>query len=239
MVPLFFPEAQNKNISRPSNFILDQNYFELFGSIKVPKLIWQTLQRFDIWVEPVIISEWTALIQKYARNRNINLTKSTIASAMVWEEQSRDHKVVKERARLLMDHSDLRCVWTEKKLSKDDLDIDHCLPWSVWPCSNLWNLMPTHRSVNQYQKRNLLPSDELLQKSQEKIIAWWEMAYTKARNSLSNQFWIEAQSSLPSLNPEESKLSDIFDALCLRQKQLKFDQQVPEWGGPISSKSHF
>ena len=55
-----------------------------------------------------------------------------------------------------MDQTELRCIWTEKKLNQDDLDIDHCLPWSVWPCSNLWNLMPTHRTVNQKQKKDLL-----------------------------------------------------------------------------------
>ena len=53
-------------------------------------------------------------------------------------------------------------------------------------------------------------------------------------NSLSSRFWIEAQSSLPSLNPQKYELSDVFDALCIRQKQLKFDQQVPEWHGPKS-----
>ena len=230
-----FPVKRINNSLKSNSFILDQQYFESFGSIKIPSLIWQTLQRFNVWVEPVIISEWTSLIQKYAKNRNINLTKSTIANAMVWEEQNRDLGVAHERAKLLLDKNDLRCIWTEKKLNHDDLNIDHCLPWSVWPCGNLWNLMPTHRTVNQHQKRDLLPSEKLLQKSQENIINWWETAYLDVPNSISDQFWIEAHSSLPILDLEQLELTDVFDALCLRQKQLKFDQQVPEWHGPISS----
>ena len=226
-----FPVSRSRSEGQPSDFLLDQKYFESFGYIKIPSLIWQTLLRFDVWVEPVIIAEWTSMIQNYARNRNINLTKSTIASAMIWEDQDRDIKVVQERAKFLLDKNELRCIWTDRKLKQEDLDIDHCLPWSIWPCGNLWNLMPSHRTVNQIQKRNLLPSDEVLQKSQENIINWWETAYTGATKSLSDQFWIEAQSSLPILNLEEPKLSDVFDALCLRQKQLKFDQQVPEWNG--------
>ncbi len=232
---VIFPNDRISNRDRPNNIILDQQYFESFGNIKIPSLIWQTLQRFDVWVEPVIISEWTSLIQKYARNRNINLTNSTIASAMVWEEQTRDLGAAHERAKLLLDKNELRCIWTEKKLNHDDLDIDHCLPWSIWPCGNLWNLMPSHRTVNQHQKRDLLPSEKLLQKSQKNIINWWETAYIDVPNSLSDQFWIEAQSSLPFLSLERFELTDVFDALCLRQKQLKFDQQVPEWNGPTSS----
>ena len=229
-----FPTTRVKNRTQPNSFLLDQHYFESFGSIKIPIHIWQTIQRFDIWVEPIIISEWTTLIQNYAKNRNITLNHSTITSAMIWEEQSRDLSVVKERARLLMVQNELRCIWTEKKLNQDDLDIDHCLPWSVWPCSNLWNLMPSQRTINQKQKKDLLPSGKLLQESQENIIKWWELAYANTTNSLSSQFWIEAQSSLPSLNPQKYELSDVFDALCIRQKRLKFDQQVPEWHGPKS-----
>ena len=163
-----FPTTKGKKRFRPKSFILDQQYFASFGSIKIPIHIWQTFQRFDIWVEPIIISEWTTLIQSYARNRNINLTHSTISSAMVWEEYSRDLSLVKERARHLMDQTELRCIWTEKKLNQDDLDIDHCLPWSVWPCSNLWNLMPTHRTVNQNQKKDLLPSGTSCYKNPKK-----------------------------------------------------------------------
>ena len=176
---VIFPTTKKRTRIQSSGFLLDRPYFESFGSIKIPIHIWQTIQRFDIWVEPIIISEWTTLIQSYARNRNINLTHSTISSAMIWEEQSRDLSLVKERARHLMDQTELRCIWTEKKLNQNDLDIDHCLPWSVWPCSNLWNLMPSLRSINQNEKKGLLPSGKLLQESQENIIKWWELAYVK------------------------------------------------------------
>jgi tripartite-type tricarboxylate transporter receptor subunit TctC len=35
------------------------------------------------------------------------------------------------------------------------LDIDHCLPWSAWPCGDLWNLLPASPRVNQHLKRDL------------------------------------------------------------------------------------
>ena len=39
----------------------------------------------------------------------------------------------------------LRCVWTGQPLNRTTLDIDHMFPWTAWPCSDLWNLLPAHR----------------------------------------------------------------------------------------------
>jgi len=47
-------------------------------------------------------------------------------------------------------------VWTGESLTERNLDIDHCMPWSAWPCEDLWNLMPVDRSVNQRLKRHRL-----------------------------------------------------------------------------------
>jgi len=56
------------------------------------------------------------------------------------------------------------------------LDIDHCLPWSAWPCGDLWNLLPASPRVNQHLKRDRLPSASALAGARENIIAWWENA---------------------------------------------------------------
>ncbi len=42
----------------------------------------------------------------------------------------------------LLDGGVLRCVWS------DTLAMDQCLPFAVWPCDDLWNLLPVHREVN-------------------------------------------------------------------------------------------
>lgn len=91
--------------------------------------------------------------------------------------------------------------------------------------------MPTHRNVNQNQKRARLPSDVILRSVQDRILDWWGGAYTNASTLVNEQFWIEAQSSLPGAWAGERCLPDIFDALCLQRMRLKHDQQVPEWSG--------
>ena len=71
----------------------------------------------------------------------------------------------------------LRCVWSDQPLNPNTLDIDHMFPWTVWPCGNLWNLLPAHRRVNQRLKRDRLPSASTMSRGEARIMGWWEQAY--------------------------------------------------------------
>ena len=72
---------------------------------------------------------------------------------MTWSEPARDVSTARAQAERLLAAGRLHCVWSGKRLSTNNLDIDHCFPWTVWPCGDLWNLMPSHRQVNQREKR--------------------------------------------------------------------------------------
>ena len=89
--------------------------------------------------------------------------------------------------------------------------------------------MPAHRTVNQRQKRALLPTDRLLQSARDRVLNWWESAYVKDLPIVSERFWLEATSSLPTVDVDEKRLDDVFDAVCFQRIRLKDDQQVPEW----------
>ncbi|WP_365973950.1 hypothetical protein [Sphingomonas sp.] len=77
------------------------------------------------------------------------------------------------------------------------LDIDHCLPWSAWPCGDLWNLMPANRRVNQHQKRDRLPSQPMLAQSRSRILGWWDAAWSH-NEALHVRFLREAAAALRS-----------------------------------------
>jgi hypothetical protein len=110
------------------------------------------------------------------------------------------------------------------------LDIDHMFPWTAWPCSDLWNLLPTHREVNQRLKRDRLPSATRLFRAEGRIVGWWEQAYLgRAESHLPEQFLQEARASLPTFSTDAA--GDIFASVCLQRIRLRHDQQVPEWEG--------
>ena len=226
-----FPVRRVGRMVRPPGVRLDQAYLFSFGELLVPRHLWKALQRFDVWIEPALVAEWSRLIRLYASRQGIEVDTAELAAAMTWDEPARDARLARERALQLAVDSNLRCVWTGRSLDSRSLDIDHCLPWTAWPCNDLWNLMPAHRSVNQREKRARLPAGAILRTSQERVMEWWETAYVKWLPPISNRFWIEARSSLPGANIPDGDLGDVFEALCFQRIRLKDNQQVPEWFG--------
>ena len=157
------------------------------------------------------------------------VAEETFYLATRWSDPERDVRVARELALDLLKRDRLFCVWTGKKLKEDSLDIDHCFPWSAWPCGDLWNLLPALRSVNQNQKSDRLPSAERLAEAREIIVDWWTAGYTNNANALiGDRFRTEATASLPGILKAPSP-ETIFDGMEFQRLRLHHDQQVPEW----------
>jgi hypothetical protein len=98
--------------------------------------------------------------------------------------------------------------------------------------------MPADRTVNQRQKRNMLPSVELLRSAKERIKDWWTAGYFDSGDDrLKGRFMIEARASLPGADREETPLDELIDAMELLQVRLHLDQQVRVWD-PASDAAH-
>ena len=199
------------------------------------------MRRFAAWVEPALIAEWIRLMRGYAAGQNRILDEGALAAAMTWLEPSRGVALPRERAlQMIGTGPGLRCVWSGRRLDAATLDIDHCLPWSAWPCGDLWNLLPAHRTVNQREKRDRLPVDGRLRAAGAAIQAWWRDAYLADGNAvLPRRFGDEARASLPGLT-EPSLMPtpiEVFEALQIQRLRLRHDQQVPEWALPVPAGS--
>ena len=218
--------------SRPVDIRIDEIFLSSFGTMRVPAHLWVAIQRFSAWIEPAILAEWIRVTQRYAATQERALDEARLAAAMTWSDPSRDVRIPRERAEQLLTARRLHCVWSGKRLSAANLDIDHCFPWTVWPCGDLWNLMPAHRTVNQREKRDRLPADPLLRTAQERILDWWNAAYREnPDHPLAERFALEASVSLPGVVPSDADLDSYYSALNLQRLRLKQNQQVPEWSG--------
>jgi hypothetical protein len=171
-------------------------------------------------------------MQGYAATQGRTVEAGAVAAAMTWSDPVRDVALPRTRALALMEGgAAVHCVWSGKRLAPDTLDVDHCLPWSAWPCGDLWNLMPAHRRVNQHSKRERLPSAEALQQAGPAIADWWEAAYLRPEDQvLPVRFASEARASLPGLTGADSVNGDeVQVAMALQRTRLRQDQGVPEW----------
>ncbi len=138
--------------------------------------------------------------------------------------------LAREIALQIMVRQPLVCVWSGKALKPDLMDVDHCFPWTAWPCDDLWNLMPAHRSINQHEKSAKLPSAARLGQARERILNWWSDGYFSGGNrEIRKRFVTEAQVSLPTVS-SDPELDHVFEGVELQRLRIHYDQQVPEWG---------
>ncbi len=231
-----FPVARARRVPPPAQIVVDGPYLRAFGLLRVPGHLWRAMQRLAVWIEPALSAEWKRLMIDYAERQDRRLAPEIIDRAMLWSEPAREVGLARSQAGRLLGTGALYCVWSGRSLAADTLDIDHCFPWSAWPCDDLWNLMPAHREVNQRQKRDRLPAAGLLRAAQDRIQAWWESGYLKTGEALAARFQIEARASLPVLGTDAgaaaATLDDVFDALALQQVRLRADQGLALWDTP-------
>jgi hypothetical protein len=129
-----------------ASLVLDGAYLASFGEMRVPRDMWRALQRFAVWVEPALITEWMQLMRDYAKGQGRVLDEGRLTSALTWADPAREVSLPRSIAlRMLEQGRPVHCVWTGQRLRANTLDIDHCLPWTAWPCGALWNLLPAHQ----------------------------------------------------------------------------------------------
>lgn len=213
-----------------SDIQVDRIYLSSFGEVEIPVDLWRAMQRFDAWIEPALMAEWVRVMKTYLLGQRRAIDEGLFGKSMAWSAPDRDVKFVRQHVEARMAAGDvIYCVWTERKLEPKSLDIDHCFPWSAWPCNDLWNLLPSSRAVNQNQKRDRLPGSERLLKAEGRIMEWWRSAYFMSEEGIARErFLCEAHASLPGLDVSPT-LNAVFDAVCLQRIRLKHDQQIPEW----------
>ena len=204
---------------------IDEAYLRSFGELSVPAHLWRALSRFDVWIEPALISEWIQLMEGYAGTQERKLDAAEIARAMRWHDPERDVSLARRRVEQLMQSGKIHCIWSGQLL-RDKFEIDHCLPWAVWPCGDLWNLFPSSRRMNQH-KKDKLPSYNTMRQRSDRIMEWWDSAWT-GNSIFADQFRTEAKASLPIAAPSPD-LKEVFDGLQRRRFALHADHQVAEW----------
>jgi protein-L-isoaspartate O-methyltransferase len=207
--------------------VLDLEMLRGWGLLEVPGHLWRAMSRFGPWIEPMLVAEWSRLTRAYAERMGLAIAPGAAEGALRWTEPARTTSLGRDVAQRLLERGQpIECVWTGRSLKANTFDIDHCLPWSVWPCGDLWNLMPAHTRVNQHEKRDRLPSATAMANARDRIIGWWDAAYLDDE-ALRSRFLREAAAALPMSDSENG--TAVYDALDWRRLRLWQDQQVPLW----------
>ncbi|MDH6058423.1 HNH endonuclease domain-containing protein [Umezakia ovalisporum] len=93
----------------------------------------------------------------YMQERNPNIPNVVNKLFMP---QQRDSLVNQTKYwKTILENKNIECIYSKVKLDKNNISLDHYLPWSFVAHDQLWNLIPTTQSVNS-SKSNNLPSQQ-------------------------------------------------------------------------------
>ena len=224
-----FPCVRSGAVRVESQVSIDERFLWSFGSFSVPRSLWQSMGRYASWLEPAVLNEWIHQMRVYERRLPGKLVSwGSHWAALQWPAPKHDTGIARQCAEMLREGKSLYCVWTGKPLRKA-YDIDHCFPFTAWPCNDLWNLLPSNRQINS-SKSSKLPSLDALECARGRLLDWWDSAYVRDTR-LKETFEDEARSALPATESSEDSLSleSVFDGLMFQQMVLKRDQQLREW----------
>ena len=239
-----------------SRLVIEPAMLWAFGTTRVPLHLWIALRRLAAWIEPMLLAEWSRLSIRFAAARGLTLPYDPVLQALRWISPERDTATVRKIAQGLLDRGrPIHCVWSGDRLTDvRKIEIDHCFPFSAWPCDDLWNLLPASPRANAV-KRDRLVSDAALSRARECIQDWWTNAYRHGGGDLARRFTEEAQATLPvgaddgrgtrapGLADGESypgwigetglasNLDEVFTAMRYQRLRLRQDQNLPEWEG--------
>ncbi|MES2898670.1 MAG: class I SAM-dependent methyltransferase [Pseudomonadota bacterium] len=221
-----FQVRHRRPTSAPALLRIDEPYLWSFGELRIPLPIWHALTRYNVWVEPVLVSEWVRLIEGYAGSQIANV-RQLAQSKLVWADPERDTRLARAAVdRIRTQGKPVYCVWSGQRL-RDDFDVDHCFPFAAWPCGDAWNLMPASRQINN-EKSNRLITQAALERSADFIISWWTDAFLDAGETAQRQFFLEAGQTLPLLVAQPSA-HDVIDAMKMHRMRLAKDQGLRPW----------
>lgn len=133
--------------------------------------LWTSFHDLSLWIEALCIHEWCLFTQTIA-----NVDRGYIYSLLTdrpdnrrpltWE---RNHVEV-----LMMEGRIFECPWTGRALTRQNYDMDHLLPVSIYPLNEMWNIVPADREFNQHTKRNRIPSSERLVIAQPRLVRTYQ-----------------------------------------------------------------
>ncbi|WP_281613147.1 HNH endonuclease domain-containing protein [Flammeovirga sp. SubArs3] len=183
------------------------------GYIQFKKFIQPGLELFGSFLigEQSLIQNWATTTMNFSNNKHLSFNVEQVSQLLLQSTTIRSVEPPKGFYQELQSSSQLYCVWSGKRLT-NKFDTDHIIPYSYWKNNDIWNLLPSSKSINN-KKSDKIPTTERLIKQKELILSTWKLTHTRYEQ----QFEREVALSLNIIN---GSFEDIFNALCQKSDYL-------------------
>ena len=165
---------ENKTIRRNSTIDIE-SLIKDFGTFSIPFEYYEAFKILGSFIngQDSILFKWAEFsVSASGNNLSVHKVLNEILKSPI---TSRDIKESKKLYKdILQKEGNVFCVWTGRKIS--NYDIDHLIPFSVWKNNDLWNLLPSDSKINN-QKRDKIPTPEIIERQKNLIIDYWGIIY--------------------------------------------------------------
>lgn len=141
------------------------NYSKDVGSlITLSKEQSELLKDYGVIISQLLNYKWVQLLEKYNYAPKIASKVKGLSESKI-----RRSSLTKYRDELLKQFRDghVYDFYTGEKLTKDNISIDHVIPWSFVYSDDIWNLVVTSKSYNS-SKSNSIPSEDIIKKLEKR-----------------------------------------------------------------------
>jgi hypothetical protein len=165
---------ENQTIRRSSTIDIE-TLIKDFGTFSIPFEYYEAFKILGSFIngQDSILFKW-AEFSVNASGNNLSVHKvlnEVLKSPITLRDIKESKKLYKD---ILQKEGNVYCVWTGRKIP--NYDIDHMIPFSVWKNNDLWNLLPSDSKINN-QKRDKIPTPEVIERQKNLIIDYWRIIY--------------------------------------------------------------
>ena len=145
------------------------------GLVLLDAELWTEFCLNGYWVRDSLLLRWAELTKRFAERNDPSISTGLVLGLL--EENDFVQREQSLARSLYLNKPTLQCVWSSKSINEKTLDVDHVLPFSVARNNDLWNLLPASRTINQKQKRDLVPSPALIMQQRDSFFDNWQFIH--------------------------------------------------------------
>ena len=161
------------------------NIIQCGGTYSIPKQyhdVFKLMGSYIIGMDSLMYKWAEFTLNVNSRKINHEQALSLVSSRI---NESRNVYEIQRFYQRLNKEEKLFCIWSGEKI-KNDLNIDHVLPFSFYRNNDIWNLLPSKAQINN-KKRDAIPSSNLLTKQKDLIYQYWDIAENNFENVFRNE----------------------------------------------------
>lgn len=172
-----------------------------YGSFSIPIEYYEVFKILGSFIngQDALLFKW-AEFSVNASGKKLSVEKiiGEILKNPITERDIKESKKIFES--ILNKQGRVYCVWTGDPILK--YQVDHLIPFSIWKNNDLWNLLPSKPVIN-YQKRDKIPSCQLIKNRKDLIIHYWELLNNYQFERFQKEIQISLLGNISNINWQE------------------------------------